>query len=78
MLPSAKNIKNISKAIAEFIVQGSSESFIDEIKAYFKMDVENCNTKEQLITIIEEKLNTAYLYSYNSVNKKIKKMKLMN
>lgn len=73
MLPSAKNIKNISKAIAEFIVQGSSESSIDEIKAYFKMDVENCNTKEQLITIIEEKLNTAYLYSYNSVNKKNKK-----
>lgn len=71
MLPTVKNIKNISKITAEFIVNSSNESSLNDISEYFKVELdENDNKNDILKKVIEEKINEAYSYSYNKVNKK--------
>ncbi|SCI32983.1 MULTISPECIES: hypothetical protein [unclassified Romboutsia] len=71
MLPAAKNIKNISKITADFIVKSSSESSLRDISDYFEINTtENENKSEILKKTIEEKLSESYLYSYNKNNKK--------
>ena len=51
MLPSAKNIKNISKITSEFIVNSSSESSLDDISEYFniKFNQDNSQSKKEII-----------------------------
>ena len=74
MLPTAKNIKNISKLTADFIIKSSSEFSLNDISDYFEISTtENDNKSEILKKEIEDKLNEAYLYSYNKNNKKILK-----
>ena len=77
MLPSAKNIKNIIKIISNFIVDSSSESSLDDMINYFKIDLDKNISKEFKIKIlkeiIEENLDKSYSYSCNKYNKKSKK-----
>lgn len=71
MLPSAKNIKNISKTTSEFIVDSSSESSLDDISEYFniKFNQDNSQSKKEIIKkVIEDSIHKSFLYSYNKFN----------
>ncbi len=73
MLPSAKNIKNISKTTSEFIVDSSSESSLNDISEYFNIEFnqdDSCNKKEIIKKVIEDSIHEAFLYSYNKFNNK--------
>ena len=71
MLPAAKNIKVICKKIANFTVNSSSDSSIDEMISYFEVSVEeDTDKKDALCLLLEKKLNEAYNFSNNKNNKK--------
>lgn len=73
MLPSAKNIKIISKKIAEFIVEESNSIALRELEKFLELSITNEeNQKEVLTEAVETKLNEAYANSYNKNNKKVK------
>jgi len=71
MLPSAKNIKNISKTTSEFIVNSSSESSLDDISEYFNIEFnqDDSESKKEIIKeVIEDSIYKSFLYSYNKFN----------
>ena len=71
MLPTVKNIKNICNITANFVVNSATESSKDEILNYFDVSIDKSDDKNKILKeTIEEKLNDAYIYSYNKYNKK--------
>lgn len=70
-LPTSKNIKNINKIVADFIVKSANDASLNDLADYFKVEKNENNDKSEVLKkIIEQKLNEAYLYSYNKNNKK--------
>lgn len=75
MLPTSKNIKNICKATANFTVNFSNESSINDLLSYFEIDEDK---NEDYINILKQKIESelykSYLFSSNRIsNKKNKK-----
>lgn len=68
MLPSAKNIDEISRSIADYIVSISDEAQLNKYCKCFN-EVEG-KSKSEVAELIENGLNEAYKYSYNKINKK--------
>lgn len=71
MLPTVKNIKNICNITANFVVNSATDSSKDDILNYFGISINQSDDKNKVLKeTIEDKLNEAYIYSYNKYNKK--------
>ncbi|MEG1311669.1 MAG: hypothetical protein RR942_08400 [Romboutsia sp.] len=73
MVPASKNIKIICKKTANFIIESSSNSAINDMIEYFEVKIYSDDHKEKeeiLKKAIENNLNKAYTFSVNKLNKK--------
>lgn len=73
-LPSTKNINKICKTISEFIVESLNEQAIDEICAYFEIDIDKEEDKTLfLLKYIEKTLKDSYFQTTGNLSLNIMK-----